>query len=192
MSASREAKLERYAELVRKWNPAINLIARATLPDLENRHIRDSLQLAQLVPPTRDDWIDIGSGGGLPGIVVAISRPEVTIRLIDSDNRKVAFLRNAIRELSLQNCSAESARIEDLRPAHAGIVSARALAPLDRLMPYLDRHLAKDGTAWLMKGRNWQVELDQAYKDWRFQVQAHPSSTQGEAAILQIWNIRHV
>lgn len=191
MSASREAKLQRYAELVKKWNPAINLIARTTLPDLESRHVKDSLQLAQLVPPTHGKWLDIGSGGGLPGIVVAISRPEVMIRLIDSDKRKVAFLHNAIRELSLQNCSAEASRIEDLQPAHAGIVSARALAPLDRLMPYLDRHLAEDGTAWLMKGRNWQVELDQARKEWRFDVQAHPSSTQADAAILQIWNVRH-
>lgn len=192
MSASRETRLQRYAELVRKWNPAINLIARGTLPELERRHLQDSLQLADLVPPTQDEWLDIGSGGGLPGIVVAISRPEVRIRLIDSDRRKVAFLQTAIRELSLPNCTAEAARIEELPPAHAGIVSARALAPLDRLMPYLDRHLAEDGTAWLMKGKNWQVELEHARKAWQFDVQAHHSSTQTEAAILQIWNIRHV
>lgn len=191
MSASREAQLQRYAGLIRKWNPAINLVARKTLEELESRHLQDSLQLAQLAPEGAGTWLDIGSGGGLPGLVVALSRPEITVRLVDSDRRKVAFLQTVIRDLGLSNCTAQAARIEDLPPAETTHVSARALAPLDRLMPYVARHLATSGTAWLMKGRNWQAELDLVQNEWRLDIRPHPSCTDPEAAILQIWNVRH-
>lgn len=184
-SASREAKLAAYATLIRKWNPAINLVAAATLPNLETRHLADSSQLATLAPPS-GSWLDIGSGGGLPGIVVAIHNPDRTVTLVDSDQRKVAFLQTAIRELQLENCTAIAARIETMPPASARHVSARALAPLDRLMPYVARHMTEDGTAWLMKGRNWQAEVDAARKHWRFDITAHASATDPSAAILQI------
>ena len=191
MSASREARLAQYAALIRKWNPAINLVAPATLAQLEQRHIADSAQLALLQPEPMGRWLDIGSGGGLPGIVVAVHHPELPVLLVDSDRRKVTFLQAAIRELGLENCSAVASRIERLPPADAANLSARALAPLDRLVPYLQRHLAQDGTAWLMKGRNWETELNQARLTWRFDVQVHPSTTDSDAAILQIGNIRH-
>ncbi len=191
MSASREARLAQYAALIRKWNPAINLVAPASLDQLEQRHIADSAQLALLQPEPQGSWLDIGSGGGLPGLVVAIFHPELPVQLVDSDRRKVAFLQTAIRQLGLVNCTATAARIEELPPADAANLSARALAPLDRLVPYLERHLAQDGTAWLMKGRNWQTELTAARRNWRFDVEIHPSTTDPDAAILQISNIRH-
>ncbi|WP_134724944.1 16S rRNA (guanine(527)-N(7))-methyltransferase RsmG [Paracoccus luteus] len=193
MNASREAeRLSSYAALLRKWNPAINLVSPSTLADLEARHIADSRQLAGMVQNTPDTWLDLGSGGGLPGMVLAICHPALTVTLLDADSRKVAFLRTVIRQLQLENCRAVAARIEQHAPAHAANVSARALAPLDRLMPYLVRHLAEDGTAWLMKGRNWQQETDVARRHWRFDVIAHPSTTDPGAAILQISRIaRH-
>lgn len=191
MSASREARLAQYTTLIRKWNPAINLVAPASLDQLEQRHIADSAQLAALQPAPQGRWLDIGSGGGLPGLVVAIFHPELSVQLIDSDRRKIAFLQTAIRQLGLVNCTAVAARIEELTPADATNLSARALAPLDRLMPYLDRHLAQDGTAWLMKGRNWQTELSAARRDWDFDATIHPSTTDPDAAILQISNIHH-
>ncbi|HHY02755.1 MAG TPA: 16S rRNA (guanine(527)-N(7))-methyltransferase RsmG [Paracoccus sp.] len=191
MSASREARLTDYAALIRKWNPAINLVSPASVDQLEERHIADSAQLARLQPNPQGRWLDIGSGGGLPGLVVAIYHPDLPVSLVDSDRRKVAFLQAAIRQLGLKNCIATAARVEQLPAADASNLSARALAPLDQLMPYLERHLAQDGTAWLMKGRNWQTELSAARMNWRFDVESHPSSTDPEAAILQIRNIRH-
>lgn len=191
MNASREARLADYAALIRKWNPAINLVSPASLDQLEKRHIADSAQLARLQPDPQGSWLDIGSGGGLPGLVVAIYHPNLPVMLVDSDRRKVAFLQTAIRQLGLENCTATAARVEQLPAADASNLSARALAPLDRLMPYLERHLAQDGTAWLMKGRNWQTELSAARMSWHFDVESHPSSTDQEAAILQISNIRH-
>ncbi|SDX37495.1 16S rRNA (guanine(527)-N(7))-methyltransferase RsmG [Paracoccus sanguinis] len=185
MSASREARLATYASLIRKWNPAINLVAPATLANLEERHLADSAQLADLAPAD-GDWLDIGSGGGLPGLVVAICHPERPTRLVESDRRKVAFLHSAIRTLDLPQCEAVAARIETLAPANARHLSARALAPLSRLVPYLDRHLALGGTGWLMKGRNWQAELEAAGPLPNYRVIAHPSVTDPEAAILQL------
>ena len=191
MSASREADLAALAALIRKWNPVINLVAPSTLSDLEERHIRDSLQLANLVDRPLGLWLDIGSGGGLPGLVLAICHRDCEIRLVDSDRRKVAFLQAAIRELSLEKCTAVASRIEDLPPAAADNLSARALAPLVRLMPYLARHLAQNGTAWLMKGRNWQAELETARETWRFDVVVHPSTTDPASAILAIGDVHH-
>lgn len=191
MSASREADLTTYAAMIRKWNPAINLVAPSTIDDLETRHIKDSLQLADLVDKPSGVWLDIGSGGGLPGLVLAICHRSCTVKLVDSDRRKVTFLQAVIRELRLENCTATATRIEDLPPASAENLSARALAPLVRLMPYLSRHLARNGTAWLMKGRNWQAELEEARKAWTFNVTIHPSTTDPASAILAIRDIRH-
>lgn len=190
MSASREARLSRLARLIRKWNPAINLVSPHTLPDLEQRHIADSAQLAELAQTATGPWLDIGSGGGLPGLVVAIHHPDLPLTMLDSDRRKVAFLQTAIRDLDLPDCRADCARIEDYPPANARHLSARALAPLDRLMPYVARHLENDGTAWLMKGRNWQTELELARRDWAFEVLTHPSVTDPDAAILKITGLR--
>lgn len=192
MSASREARFRVYAALLRKWNPAINLVSPATLQNLEQRHLADCQQVANLVDDPQGPWLDLGSGGGLPGLVVAICHPSLPVTLVDSDRRKVAFLQTAIRELELGRCAAVAARIDDLPPAAARHLSARALAPMDRLMPYLARHLANDGTAWLMKGRNWQEELRSAQRDWRFQATAHPSATDPEAAIIQISGLQRV
>lgn len=185
MNASREALLTAYAALIRKWNPAINLVSPMTVAELEHRHIADSLQLSDLAPPN-DTWLDIGSGGGLPAIVVAICEPARHVTLVDSDRRKVTFLQAVIRELGLPNCRAIASRIEALPPAGVRHLSARALAPLPRLVPYLDRHLAADGTAWLMKGRNWQTELNDAGPDLPYSVTVHASVTDPSAAILEL------
>lgn len=193
MSASREAqKFEDYAALIRRWNPAINLIAASSLAELETRHIADCAQLATLASPTSGKWLDIGSGGGLPGLVIAISRPDLSVILVDSDQRKCAFLRSCVRELGLDNCTIVAARVEALPPAEAANLSARALAPLGKLMPYVKRHLAPAGTAWLMKGLNWRKEVEMARSEWHFDFVAHPSITQEGAAILEIRDLYHV
>ncbi len=193
MTVSRETeRLAAYAAMLRKWNPAINLIAPATVGQIETRHIADALQLARLSQKSAGPWVDLGAGGGLPGLVIAIARPELVVRLIESDQRKAAFLRTAIRELRLENASVVCQRIESADPQNAANISARALAPLPQLMAYVSRHLKPDGQAWLMKGRNWQAEIADARKTWSFDVKAHQSSTDSDAAILEITGIRDV
>lgn len=196
MDVSRETEilLVRYANLLRKWSPRINLVAPSTLASLEERHIEDCLQVASHAQPQSGNWVDLGSGGGLPGIVLSIAArgTDANFTLIESDGRKSAFIRTAIRDLGLTKTKVVTARIEDLDPLNAAYVSARALAPLPRLMPYLVKHLAKNGQAWLMKGRQWHQELEEAALNWRFSYEAYPSKTEDSAAILKIWGIEHV
>ncbi|WP_010392103.1 MULTISPECIES: 16S rRNA (guanine(527)-N(7))-methyltransferase RsmG [Paracoccus] len=193
LSVSRETagQLAGYAALLRKWNPAINLIAPSTVDQIESRHIADCTHLAEVSVGAQGKWADLGSGGGLPAVVLAIARPDLNVTMVESDQRKASFLRTAIRELSLKNAQVISQRIEVLDRLEAAHVSARALAPLPRLMSYVERHLETDGTAWLMKGRNWQAEVSEARKDWSFDLKAHPSATDPDAAILEITGIRH-
>lgn len=192
MIVSRETSLlSQYAALLRKWNPAINLIAPSTLSDIEGRHIADSAQLANLAQGTAGDWADLGSGGGLPGLVIAIQCPTKQVTLVESDGRKCSFLRTSVRELGLDNVRICNSRIEAADRLNVASVSARALAPLPLLLSYASRHLAPAGTAWLMKGRNWRSEIDEAATDWRFDYVAHPSKTDPDAAILEITGLRH-
>lgn len=193
MSVSRETeRLADYAALVRKWNPRINLVAPASLEDLEARHIDDSLQLAYLTRTKKQEWLDIGSGGGFPGIVLAICCPDRRITLVDSDVRKCVFLRTVARELDLKNLTVLNGRVESIPPRKSPQLSARALAPLPRLLGYVRRHLAPEGEAWLMKGRNWQVEVSEARKYYQFDLEAIESRTDPDAAILHLTGLRDV
>lgn len=180
-----------YADLIRKWNRAINLVSPITLDQLEDRHILDSRQLAEVSLSSTGTWVDLGSGGGLPGLVIAILRRDLGITLVESDARKCTFLRTVIRDLGLQNVTMLNQRIERVHPMNSQNISARALAPLPLLMSYVDRHLSGSGTAWLMKGRNWRAEVEEARKTWRFDMHVHPSITDPEAAILELSGIRH-
>ncbi|SMO95863.1 16S rRNA (guanine(527)-N(7))-methyltransferase RsmG [Paracoccus laeviglucosivorans] len=192
MNVSRETQLlQQFAVLLRKWNPAINLVSPNTVSEIESRHIEDSLQISAFAAGA-SDWTDIGSGGGLPGLVLAISRPALAVTLVESDQRKSAFLRTAIRELGLNNVRVICDRIEAVDPLGAANLSARALAPLPLLLSYAVRHLDPAGTAWLMKGKNWAPEVEQARVDWVFDVESYPSKTDPDAVILKIAGIKHV
>lgn len=185
-------KLEKYSALIQKWSPHINLIAAADLVNLQDRHIADCMQLAEISTAQQDNWLDLGSGGGLPGLVISILRPDLQVTLVESDQRKATFLRTVVRETALSNVKILSDRIEQISPNNAANVSARALAALPQLMSYVARHIANSGTAWLMKGRNWQKEVDAARQDWLFDLRVHESKTDQAAAILEITGIRHV
>lgn len=190
LTVSRETseRLEIYKSLIRKWNPKINLVATGDLADLQIRHIDDCLAVATLVPASAGLWADLGSGGGFPGLVIAIVKAETDLRfrLVESDGRKAAFLRTVIRETGLRNTEVRAERIEALAPLEADYVSARALAPLPQLMAYLHKHLLPTGKAFLMKGRQWRSEVQAAQADWTFTWTAHPSRTQDGAATLEI------
>ena len=196
LDVSREtlAALQQFEQLVRRWNSAINLVSKSTLTDFWSRHILDSAQIFSLSPRNAVSWADLGSGGGFPGIVVAILakqlQPDLRVTLVESDLRKATFLRQAAQTLSLP-VSVCSARIESIDPLQADVVSARALAPLTGLLAYADQHLAAGGIAIFPKGARFAEELAEARKSWAFDVDVQPSHSDSDAAILVIRNIHH-
>ncbi|MBL3568266.1 16S rRNA (guanine(527)-N(7))-methyltransferase RsmG [Rhodovulum sulfidophilum] len=196
VSRETSERLSAYAALLRKWNPAINLVARSTLDDLETRHFKDSAQLFGLCPTDARHWVDLGSGGGFPGLVIAILArelaPDLHVTLIESDQRKAAFLRTVCRDLGVAATNVIDSRIESAKPQGADVLSARALAPLPRLLDYADRHLAPGGVALFPKGARFAEELDAALASWRFDVQNHPSKTDPQAVVLKLGGIARV
>lgn len=196
-NVSRETleRLEVYERLLKKWNPAINLVSKATLADIWGRHFLDSAQLFPLFPTQSAHWVDIGSGGGFPGIVLAIqaeeleSNPKMT--LIESDQRKAAFLLTVIRELSLSS-KVIVERVEKAEAQTADVLSARALAPLDKLLAFAKRHLLPTGTAIFPKGETYKQEIKHAREHWRFDVKEHKSATSANSVILEIGAIERV
>lgn len=195
-NVSRETleRLQIFDATIRKWNPRINLVSRNSLDALWDRHINDSIQVLRTVKPGAR-WVDLGSGGGFPGLIAAIvlhdEAPETEVILVESDQRKSAFLRNAARECGV-TCKVISDRIEKIEPLQADTLSARALASLDLLLEFTDLHLKKDGTAVFPKGATWKKELEDAQKKWSFAVETITSLTEPEAAILKINGVARV
>lgn len=197
-NVSRETsdRLQAYAALVRKWNPAINLVAPSTLDELETRHFADSMQLYPLAPASWHHWVDLGSGGGFPGMIVAIQAADIgesrRVTLIESDRRKAAFLSTVVRELDLTQTAILPRRIESAPPQGADVLSARALAPLSQLIGYARRHLRPDGIALFPKGARYREELDAALASTAVDVQDIPSKTDPQAVILKLGGIARV
>ena len=193
VSVSRETfqHLETFGELTAKWTAKINLIAKSTVPDIWNRHIIDSAQVFQYADNPKH-WVDIGSGGGFPGIVTAIIAkelsPDTKFTLIESDARKCTFLRTAIRELGL-NAYVVPQRIEKAAPQGADIVSARALASIEDLLPMIEMHLHPEGQALLMKGRTYAEELNAVRGNWDFDLDEYTSITEPDSRILSLKRI---
>lgn len=185
------ARLRAYDAALAKWSAAINLVAPASLAHSWDRHIRDSAQLLPRAPLGARLWADLGSGGGLPGLVIAILTRHTPLRvaLVESDRRKAAFLRSQVAEHGL-NATVHADRAESLAPLGADVVSARALAPLDRLLPMVARHLAPGGTALLPKGRSWATELAEARAGWDFDLIEYPSLFDPDARLLRLTRIR--
>ena len=197
LNVSRETleMLHAYAALLQKWNARINLVAASTLPDFWDRHIIDSAQLFSHAPESARHWVDLGSGGGLPGMVCAILArqflPDCRFTLVESDMRKSAFLLTATREFDL-DVQVVTARVETVPPQNADVVSARALAPLAQLLTWVTRHIAKDGVALLPKGKNYNEELAAAQRQWQFDMAMFDSQTDPLAKLLLLKDIKRV
>ena len=197
LGVSRETfeRLAIYVSLIEKWTPKINLISRASLPFVWTRHVLDSLQVYRRGPEKFDHWLDLGSGGGLPGIVVAILAAETPaqkmVSLVESDGRKAAFLRTVLRETAVPGrviCD----RIENMPPQKVDVLSARALAELSQLLVFAERHLSPGGVALFSKGVSWEHEVTNAHATWSFDLDVHESETEAGSVILKIGEIARV
>lgn len=196
MDVSREtmAKLEEFASLAAKWTRKINLVSKATVPELWKRHILDSAQVFSYAEAP-SHWVDLGSGGGFPGIVVAIMGqevwPEAQFTLVESDARKCAFLNEAVRTAGVR-ATVLNARIESIEPLGADVLSARALASLDKLCEFTLRHRIPEGIALFPKGASYKDEIAEAEQNWCLDYETNPSRTDANSVILKVGKIRHV
>ena len=186
---ARDERLAAYRDLLLRWNATINLVAGRTAAELDRRHIADSLQLVALLPP-EGAIADLGSGGGLPGIVIAAALPDRDVHLVESDRRKAAFLVEAAATLKLPRVRVHPQRIEQAKLPPLAAITARALAPLDVLLGFAAEFLAPDGIAVFPKGRTAEQELTSAAAHWHFNVARFESRTDPEATILRLSEIR--
>lgn len=187
------ARLKAYAGMLADWNERHNLVARSTLPNLWQRHFWDSAQLTTHIPETAKTLGDLGSGAGFPGLVLAAMRPDLAVTLYEATTKKCLFLRTAAEQMALQ-VTVENARMEDLPPRSFDVVTARACAPLPRLLEYAHRFMTPNSVCLFLKGQNVGSELTEAAKYWSMKVSRAPSQTDPSGAIVAVRDLgpRHV
>lgn len=187
-------RLDGFVALLLEWQAKINLIAPSTIPEIWTRHIADSLQLLEVIPGAKV-WVDFGSGGGFPAIPIACAlaeTPGVQVHLVESNGKKAAFLREAVRALKLP------AKIHQVRAENFGeswqstsdVVTARALAPLKTLCDQAFPLIAKGAIGLFPKGQDVDAELTEAAKYWRLEVSTVPSKTSPTGCIVVIRSLR--
>jgi 16S rRNA (guanine527-N7)-methyltransferase len=197
VSRESAARLEAFVELLIKWQQRINLIGPATVDEIWRRHIADSLQLLSLIRPDVTRILDLGSGGGIPGLVLAIAleRRPLTVHLVESTGKKAAFLRQAV-QVTAALAVVHDCRIEDLarsgQPGHIELVTARALAPLPKLLDLAAPWLHAGAYGLFHKGQDVDSELTESAKSWRITCARHPSVLDPGGCILEVKEIDHV
>jgi len=183
-----------YRDLLEKWQKQINLVGRTTLPDLWRRHFLDSAQLFPLIPKSAKTLVDLGSGAGFPGLVLALlisERGGPDVHLVEADGRKAAFLVEANRALEAR-VTVHSRRIESITDLKTDIITARALSPLDRLLDQAERFMKPGTTCLFLKGENALHELTNARKHWTMTVAETASITHDLARVLKLTEVSRV
>jgi 16S rRNA (guanine(527)-N(7))-methyltransferase RsmG len=191
VSRETEAKLRDYLALLLRWNARINLVADRDPDSLWQRHVLDSLQLLPLLPDIEGPLVDLGSGAGFPGLMLAAATGRPT-HLVEADRRKAAFLNEAVRVLGLAGTTIHPSRIEATTLPQAAILTARALAPLPDLLAHARRLLRLGGVALFPKGRTADQELTAAAAGWTMRIERFPSRTEPSATILRLSEISPV
>ena len=185
MDLDLQNKLKSYQNLLNKWQPKINLISSTTLESAGERHFEDSLQISDLIPEGTKTLFDLGSGGGFPGLVLAMARPEIAVHLVESDQKKCSFLKTVSRETqtpaTIHNC-----RIEDVsHETIPDVIVARALASLPKLFDYCRPWIEANPDLMLIfpKGAKADEEMAELSQNWRFESCTHDSKTDENAKI---------
>ena len=197
LDVSRETldALKYLEDLVVLWNPAINLISNSSVSDLWSRHIVDSAQLFLFTLPDEGLWLDVGSGGGFPGIVVSIVAkelaPSLRVVLVESDNRKCVFLRTVIRELGL-SVKVINDRIENVKLDDVVYLSARALRNLNSLLFIVENNVSRETVCVFPKGRSYKKELVESQKNWKFDFNLIDSNTSEDSKVIVLKGLERV
>lgn len=194
MSRETEQRLDAFVDLLLHWQAKTNLVANSTLPELWTRHIADSLQLVGLAASGKV-WIDLGSGGGFPAIVIACAMAgSGHVHLVERNAKKAAFLREALRVTGAPG-TVHLADIEDFVDSFsspADYITARALAPLKVLVDFTAPLIGRGATALFLKGQDIEAELTEAAKYWNIGYTLHPSRTSSNSAVVEITSVSAV
>jgi 16S rRNA (guanine527-N7)-methyltransferase len=186
------ARLKAYVDVLRDWNTRHNLVSAKSLDDVWRRHVWDSAQLVQYLPPYVKTVADLGSGAGFPGLVLAeLLRGRASVILFEATRKKADFLEAAALRMGL-NVGIQNVRIEASRHETVDVVTARALAPLDKLLGYAQQMAARHTVCLFLKGQSLASELTEAHKSWRMKTLQHPSATDPSGVILEVRELRHV
>jgi len=185
------ARLKAYIGLLEDWNARHNLVSAASMADVWRRHVWDSAQLAQFIPAEAKSLVDLGSGAGFPGLVLAALRPESRVVLYESTAKKCRFLEAASERMGLK-VEIRNARIEDAKKESFDVVTARACAPLDKLLGYAQQFQGKATVNLFLKGQSVDAELTEAHKSWRMKLLRHQSRSDPSGVILEIRELAHV
>ncbi len=193
VSRETRRRLDDFAVLYEKWSPRINLTAPSTQSDFWSRHVGDSAQLFDLAPDAKH-WVDLGSGGGFPGMVIAIllqDMPGARVELVESNRKKTAFLQ-AAKAKCAPSAVIHPDRIENVtaRIRDPEIITARALAPLPKLLDLTAPWLQQGARALFHKGRGYASEIEDSHAKWTFDLVRHESRIDAESVILDITNLR--
>ena len=188
-------RLYSYEMMVSRWNPTINLVSKTSLKDLWGRHIVDSSQIYSCAQPMAGLWLDLGSGGGFPGVVIAIIAkelsPKLEIVLVESDTRKCIFLRSVIRELGI-GARVENSRIEAFELSNVSFLSARALANMNGLCGFAEKFVSRETICFFPKGEFYEKEVAECRKNWNFEHEIVKSGTSDEGKIIVIRSLERV
>ena len=190
-NVSREtlARLKAYADLLCDWNTRHNLVSAGSLANVWRRHMWDSAQLAALIPVSAHNLADLGSGAGFPGLVLAaLLRDRLKVSLFEATAKKCAFLAAAAERMQLE-VAIHNIRMEDAASQPFDLVTARACAPLTKLLGYAQKFLGPNSVCLLLKGQNVAVELTEAHKCWNMETKLIPSKTDASGAILEVRNL---
>jgi 16S rRNA (guanine527-N7)-methyltransferase len=185
------ARLELYAGILADWSARHNLVSRASLGDMWRRHFWDSAQLIPLIPADARSLVDLGSGAGFPGLVLAECLREHGVRTIlyEATAKKCRFL-GAVAERLKLSIEVRCARVEDATPEPFDVTTARACAPLPTLLSYAQRFWGPGSKGLFLKGQNVASELTEAHKSWRMNVEQRQSRSDPSGVILEIWELR--
>lgn len=185
-------RLLKYDSVLMDWASRHNLVARSTLPDRWRRHYLDSAQLLPLIPERATAVVDLGSGAGFPGLVLAAmgAGRGLGVTLVETTLKKVDFLKAAAAAMDLHTVAVLPQRIETLNLSPPDIITARALAGLPKLLAYAHEIAGEKTLCLFLKGQDVEAELTEAAKSWQMDLTRHPSITSAESTILAVRNLR--
>ncbi|MDX2074166.1 MAG: 16S rRNA (guanine(527)-N(7))-methyltransferase RsmG [Alphaproteobacteria bacterium] len=187
LSPDLKTRFEIYQALLLKWQKSVNLVSDSTIADSWNRHFIDSAQLAKYITRQKPVVVDIGSGGGFPGMILAMMI-DGEFHLIEKDKKKCVFLSEVSRETKTKVIIHDD-RIETSSIHNVGYITSRACANVSQLFDWTEKLVSHETKCLFLKGENYSIEIDEAKKDWQFEIQLHPSLTKSESAILELYHI---